>query len=104
MTNREWTIAAELPDETACLRLEEFCARLQVEQQWITELVAIGALEPRGGREPAQWSFPLTDLQRARKLARLVNELDVDPHGAAIIFDLLEERRRLVNKLRRLLA
>ena len=45
MTNREWTIAAELPDETACLRLEEFCARLQVEQQWITELVAIGALE-----------------------------------------------------------
>ena len=104
MTNGEWILEGELLDDTSSsLRFEDFCARLHVEQQWISELVAIGALEPRGGFEPAEWSFPLTELRRARMVARLVDELEVDLHGAVIIADLIEERRRLVGQLQRLL-
>jgi chaperone modulatory protein CbpM len=101
MTDREWVIEGELLDETASLRLDEFCACLRVEQQWIGELVAIGALEPSGGFEPSEWLFPLRELRRARMMTRLVDELEVDPHGAAIIADLLEERQQLVRQLRR---
>jgi chaperone modulatory protein CbpM len=103
MTNGDWILEGELLDESTCLRLDEFCARLRVEQHWISELVAIGALEPRGGFDSAEWSFALADLPRARALVRLVEELEVNLPGAAIIVELLEERRQLANQLRRLL-
>ena len=102
MTNHEWIIEGELLDETTSFRLDEFCACLQVEQQWIGELVAIGAIEPLGGFEPGEWTFPLRELRRARRMTRLIDELEVDPHGAAIIADLLEEREQLVRQLRHL--
>lgn len=104
MTNGDWILEAELLDERACLRIDEFCARLAVEQRWIRELVEIGALEPRSGFEPADWSFALQDLSRARTMARLVEELEVNLPGAAIIVELLEERRQLANRLRQLLG
>ena len=104
MTNGDWIVAAEFVDEATCLRFDEFCARLAVEQQWISELVEIGALEPRGGFEPASWSFAIGDLPRARMMARLVEELEVNLQGAAIIVELIEERRQLVNRLRQQLG
>ena len=104
MTNGEWILEAEFVDEATCLRFDEFCARLAVEQDWISELVEIGALEPRGGFEPATWSFAIRDLPRARMIARLVEELEVNLQGAAIIVELVEERRQLVNRLRQRLG
>jgi chaperone modulatory protein CbpM len=104
MTNREWILEAEFVDETTCLRCDEFCARLAVEQHWISELVEIGALEPRSGFEPATWSFAIGDLPRARMMTRLVEELEVNLPGAAIIVELIEERRQLVKRLRQLAA
>ena len=38
------------------LRIDEICTRLHVEPQWIVELVELGALDPRGGREPGAWA------------------------------------------------
>lgn len=103
MTNGDWILEGELLDESVSLRLDEFCARLRVEEHWVGELVAIGALEPRAGFAPAEWSFAATDLPRARTMARLVAELEVNLAGAAVIVDLLEERRQLVRRLRQLL-
>jgi chaperone modulatory protein CbpM len=102
MTNGDWILKGELLDETVCVRIDEFCARLHVAEDWVVELVALGALEPRSGGEPSAWVFALTDLPRVRVMARLVAELDVNLPGAAIILDLLEERRRLASRVRQL--
>jgi chaperone modulatory protein CbpM len=95
---RERILAAELLDETrAVLRIDEFCARLHVERQWVAELVELGALEPRGsgGNEPSGWQFAMSDVPRVLAITRLVDELGVNLAGAAIIVELVGELRRL---------
>mgnify|MGYP003517771627 CR=1 FL=1 len=88
-------------DEDDCLRLDEVCTRLRIEQQWVIEMVELGALDPRGGLEPAAWSFPRSTLPRMLAMTRLVSDLGVNLAGAAIILELVEERRKLLAQLRR---
>ena len=82
------------------MRLDEICLRLSVEQQWIIELVDVGALDPQGGIEPDAWLFPRRELPRMLAMARLVADLGVNITGAAIIVELVEERRHLLARLR----
>jgi chaperone modulatory protein CbpM len=69
------------------LRIDELCGRLCVEQQWIVDMVELGALVPR------------RQLPRVLAMTRLVTDLGVNLAGAAIILDLVEERRRLLSQL-----
>ena len=85
-------------DESTWIEVGEFCAWLSVERHGVASLVEAGVLEPRGAA-PESWSFPASDLQRVRATARLVHDLDVNLAGAAVILDLLEERRRLTRRL-----
>ena len=85
-------------DESTWVEVGDFCAWLHVERHWVASLVEAGVLEPRGAA-PESWSFPASDLARVRALARLVRDLDVNLAGAAVILDLLEERRRLERRL-----
>jgi len=85
-------------DESTWIEVGDFCAWLSVERHWVASLVEAGVLEPRGAA-PESWSFPASDLQRVRATARLVHDLDVNLAGAAVILDLLEERRRLTRRL-----
>ena len=100
MTNGERIYEARVLDDTVAVHVDEFCARLHVERQWIVELVELGALEPRGGSEPSAWAFPIADVPRVRAITRLVQDLGVNLQGAAIILELVEERRRLLAQLR----
>lgn len=93
-------IAAHALDESVVLHVDELCTRLCVERQWIAELVDLGALEPRAGREPGSWDFLASDVPRLRAILRLVDDLDVNLAGAALIVELAEERRRLLQQLR----
>jgi chaperone modulatory protein CbpM len=81
------------------LHIDEICARLRVEPQWIVEMVELGALDPRGGLDPAAWVFPRSELPRVLAMTRLVTDLGVNLSGAAIIVELVEERRRLLSQL-----
>lgn len=83
------------------LRIDEICTRLCVERQWIVEMVELGALDAHGGLEPAAWLFPRRELPRVLAMTRLVTDLGVNLTGAAIIVELVEERRRLLAQLRR---
>jgi len=85
-------------DESAWIEVGDFCAWLSVERHWVVSLVEAGVLEPRGAA-PEAWSFPASDLARVRAAARLVRDLDVNLAGAAVILDLLEERRSLTRRL-----
>jgi chaperone modulatory protein CbpM len=100
-TRSEDILQAQLLDENDWLRIEEICTRLCVERQWIVELVELGALEPRGGVDPSAWSFPRAELPRVLAMTRLVIDLGVNLTGAAIIVELVEERRQLLAQLRR---
>ena len=103
MTNSgERIFEARILDESVTLHVDEICSRLHIEREWIVELVELGALEPagRGGSEPADaWAFPATEVPRLRAMARLVDDLGVNLTGAAIILELVEERRRLLAQL-----
>jgi chaperone modulatory protein CbpM len=85
-------------DETAWIAVGELCAWLHVEPHWVASLVEAGVLEPRGPG-PEAWSFPASDVVRARAVARLLRDLDVNLEGAALIVELVEERRRLERRV-----
>jgi chaperone modulatory protein CbpM len=92
-------LRAEFLADDDWLRVDEVCLRLRVERDWLTELVEIGALEPRGGADPSAWLFARRELPRVLAMSRLVSDLGVNLAGAAIIVDLVEERRRLLGRL-----
>jgi chaperone modulatory protein CbpM len=98
MTTLDGILEGTPLDESTWIEVGDFCAWLSVERRWVASLVEAGVLEPRGA-VPECWSFPASDLARVRATARLVHDLDVNLAGAAVILDLLEERRRLTRRL-----
>lgn len=100
----ERIVEARVLDETMALQLDELCSRLRVERQWVVELVEIGALEPRGGVDPAAWAFEAAAVPRLRAITRLVEDLGVNLAGAALILELADDRRRLLARLRQFVA
>jgi chaperone modulatory protein CbpM len=101
MSSIDRIFEGQMLDETTWLELGDFCAHLSVERSWVVELVDAGVLEPRGP-EPEAWSFPASALIRARATARLMQDLGVNLAGAAVILDLVEERRRLMRRVEEL--
>jgi chaperone modulatory protein CbpM len=101
----EHALRGEFLADDDWLRLDEICVRLSVERQWIIELVELGALDPCGdGNEPGAWLFSRRELPRVIAMTRLVSDLGVNLTGAAIIVELVEERRRLLERLAALSA
>ena len=98
MTEQDCVLDGQPLDEGATIALVDFCAWLRIERSWVVELVEAGVLEPRGAA-PEAWSFCASDLARVRAIGRLVQDLGVNLAGAAVIVDLLEERRELERRL-----
>jgi chaperone modulatory protein CbpM len=98
-TGNDDVLQAQLLADDDWLRIDEICVRLSVEQDCIVELVELGALDPSAGGEPAAWVFPRRELPRVLAMTRLVADLGVNLTGAAIIVELVEERRRLLARL-----
>lgn len=97
----ERILVGQILDESSWLEFGEFCTRLHVERSWVMELVDAGVIEPQGV-EPEAWLFPASALLRARVTSRLIEDLGVNLEAAALILDLLEERRQLEFRLRQL--
>jgi len=90
-----------LDDETL-LSLGELCHGCSRHAEWVVELVNEGILQPVG-RDPAQWRFPGTSLQRARTAMRLQQDLEINLSGVALALDLMDEiesLRALVSRLK----
>jgi chaperone modulatory protein CbpM len=98
MTTSERMLEGSPVDESAWIAVGDFCTWLHVERHWVVSLVEAGVIEPRGSA-PEAWSFPASDLNRVRSVARLVRDLDVNLEDAALIVDLIEERRRLERRV-----
>ena len=101
MTRRELdnVLSGRILEEEVQLSLGDLSRGCAVQAVRIIELVDEGILEPYG-RDPREWRFPGSSLQRARAALRLQQDLEVNLSGVALILDLLEQMDRLHDRLR----
>ena len=100
MNRQEPPLEAELLDADSDVTLLELCRVCEVHADYVIELVEIGVVEPRAGRWPAEWRFSPQALVRLRRAVRLNRDLAVEPAGAALVLDLMEEVADLRRRLR----
>ncbi len=83
--------------------LEELCELSGLSEAELRELVDHGVLAPVDPGTRA-WTFRADRLVVARSARRLRKDLDLDPHGVALVVALLERVRGLEAELRDLQA
>lgn len=102
MSTRRKTLVAVPVDADEPLSLGQLCRVLDVHADYVIEMVEVGVVEPVAGRRPSDWRFPAHALWRLRRALRLYHDLAVDPAGAALALDLLEELQALRARVRAL--
>ena len=85
------------------LSVEELCELSGLSEAELRELVDYGVLAPTDPRA-RRWSFGADRLTVARSAHRLRRDLELDPHGVALMVTLLERVRELEEELRALRA
>lgn len=91
-------LSGEVLDDERELTLGELCRACALPDERIVEFVAEGIIEPRG-RSREHWRFTALSLRRVRRAARLERDLGLNPAGAALVLDLLEEIEALHARL-----
>jgi chaperone modulatory protein CbpM len=94
ITEAVWTTA-----ESHELSLGEICEHTGLTEAEVRELVASELLAPRDCAATA-WSFGPECLAIARTAYRLRTDLELEPHGLAIVLGLLSRVRALEEELR----
>nr|MBF0683832.1 MerR family transcriptional regulator [Pseudomonas sp.] len=74
--------------------LAQVCRVCRVQEQTVVEMVAEGVVEPASG-EQGQWRFDHQGVRRLHVAIRLQRDLGVNPAGAALALQLMEEIDRL---------
>lgn len=82
-------------DENFRITLVEVCQIFDISAERVIELVDQGVIEHQGGPEPTRWWFDAPAFERLRTALRLEQDLGINPPGAALVLDLLEELRRI---------
>jgi len=100
MSESEDTFVGEPVGAGAALTLAQLCRVFELHADYAIELVEAGVVEPAWGRGPADWRFESHALLRMRRALRLHRDLAVDPAGAALALDLIEEVQRLRARVR----
>ena len=87
------------PDDDAAWSLDDVCRTCRVDAAFVLALVEHGVLEPVGASE-AQWRFESITVVRVAKAKRLERDLELNPSGIALVFDLLAQIDDLRAQLR----
>jgi chaperone modulatory protein CbpM len=96
----EKDILAGVPEEEACLSVEELCAACSLEREWLVRRIEEG-LFPVPGGIVAEWRFGAAGIARARRMRSFERDFDAVPELAALVADMLEEMDELRARLRR---
>ncbi|AKS41619.1 chaperone modulator CbpM [Wenzhouxiangella marina] len=102
---REDVPLVELLDHDTRLGMEELCRACELSREELLTWVAEGVAEPRDAGA-GEWHFSLRQFRRLRTARRLRRDLDVVPSDLPLVLDLIEELeqlRRRVRSLERLL-
>ena len=97
---RHSELTGTLLGEQDVVTLAQVCRVCRVRKETIVELVAEGITEP-AGTEQGQWWFDPAGARRLHIAIRLQRDLGVNPAGAALALDLMEEIDRLMLLARR---
>lgn len=91
--------SAYILEEQVGLTLADLCRACATQTEWLVELVEEGVLSPSGG-SPEVWRFTGVQLRHARVAVRLQRDLGVNPAGAALALQLMDELDALRGRLR----
>lgn len=94
-------LAGEIVEEDIELSFGELCRVCRLPAERALKLVEEGIVEPVG-RDVAEWRFQRISVKRVRCAIHLERDLGVNPAGAALALDLLEELEQLRARLRQL--
>lgn len=92
-------LVGQVVEDDLELSLAELCRACGAEGAIVEQLVAHGVVEPLHPGAPQGWVFAGASLTRVRTAVRLMHDLDVNPAGAALAVDLLDEIERLQHEL-----
>ena len=76
---------------SASLSLEDLCRACSVTSVFVLEMVQEGALNPTPSEVPERWRFTEIEVRHITVAARLQRDLGVNPAGAALALQLLDE-------------
>ena len=89
-----------IADDEQLLSLAELCNRCALPAEQVIKMINHGILEPQDQRLSCQrWQFRGDSLLRVRVTQRLRHDLGVNLAGAALALDLLEEVKKLRQKV-----
>jgi chaperone modulatory protein CbpM len=91
--------SAQLVDRDAPVTLEELARFCEQHTDWVLSLVDQGVVPASRGSAPDQWVFTSVSVTRARHVARLQRDFEVNLDAAALMVDLMEEVRHLRGRL-----
>lgn len=90
MNNAGQRHVASILEEQAGLTLADLCRACAVQAELLVELVEEGVIVPQGDA-PESWRFTGVHLRHARVAIRLQRDLGVNPAGAALALQLMDE-------------
>ena len=79
------------------LSLSEFCNTCKVNADDVIRYIDYSVIEPP--RENGVWRFNSVCIKRVQRAGRLQRDLGVNPAGAALALDLIDELERLRTRL-----
>ena len=84
--------SAEPANELTLLEVSRSCA---VQTAFVIEMIEEGVLAPLAGSAPESWRFGTVQTRHVTVAARLQRDLGVNPAGAALALQLLDELETL---------
>ncbi|MGH8131623.1 MAG: chaperone modulator CbpM [Steroidobacteraceae bacterium] len=101
MTRTTHLLEAQVLGESDWIAVTEVCRLCRIDVSAARELAELGLVSPREAAA-GEWEFPATALPRLRVVGRLMRDLGVNVSGAVLAVELLEARRELERRVRRL--
>lgn len=82
-------------NDSEALTLSEVCSACAVQNDFLLALLEEGVIEPTEGNAPESWRFTTVQVQHVSVAWRLQRDLGVNPAGAALVLQLMEEIQTL---------
>ncbi len=92
-------LSGDVLEEQTGLTLDDLCRACAAQAELLLELVDEGVIDPSGEAREV-WRFTGVHLRRARVAVRLQRDLGVNPAGAALALQLMDELDALRARLR----
>ena len=96
--NTQRGLEGVLLDEELTFSFIQFCELCDMSPAIVIEMVQEGVMEPLGAG-PDDWAFQGLELARARRAVRLMQDLELNWAGTALVLDLLEELERVSHQV-----